>query len=81
MKGYMTLGEASEKWGITARQLNTYCLKDQIPGVERAGRVWLIPENASKPIDSRVTTGEYKDWRKKYGKNKEKTKLKTKQEM
>ena len=68
MKGYMTLGEASQKWGITTRQLNTYCLKNLIPGTERAGRVWLIPENAIKPRDARVTTGEYRNWRKKHGK-------------
>ena len=71
MKGYMTLVEASEKWGITTRQLNAYCLKNKIPGTERAGRVWLIPEDAEKPVDTRVKTGEYRNWRKKYGKSKE----------
>ena len=71
MKGYMTLSEASEKWEITTRQLNAYCLKGLIPGTERAGRMWLIPEDAERPIDTRVKSGKYKNWGKKYGKNKE----------
>ncbi len=71
MKGYMTLVEAGEKWEVSPRLLNTYCLKGRITGAERAGRIWMIPESAEKPIDLRVRSGSYKGWRKKYSKNKE----------
>ena len=30
MDGYMTLREASEKWGITARMINYYCSSGRI---------------------------------------------------
>lgn len=30
----------------------------------KIGRMWVIPQDAERPIDGRVT-GEYKDWRKK----------------
>ena len=43
---YMTLREASEKWGISPRQINYYCSEGRIPGAEKMGRVWLIPKDA-----------------------------------
>lgn len=66
MKGYMTLIEAGEKWNVTPRLLNTYCLNGRIKGAERVGRAWVIPENANKPSDLRIKTGAYKGWRQKY---------------
>ena len=50
---YMTLREASEKWGISPRQINYYCSEGRIPGAEKMGRVWLIPKSAIKPADGR----------------------------
>ena len=38
---YMTLREAGEKWGISPRQINSYCSDGRIPGAEKMGRVWL----------------------------------------
>lgn len=29
---YMTLKEASEKWGVTPRRINYYCAGGRIPG-------------------------------------------------
>lgn len=35
---YMTLREASEKWGVSSRQINYYCVEGRIPGaVKMAG--------------------------------------------
>ncbi len=50
---YMTLKEASEKWGISSRQINYYCTDGRIPGAEKMGTVWLIPKDAEKPFDKR----------------------------
>lgn len=50
---YMTLKEASEKWNISPRMNNYYCSADRIPGAEKKGTVWLIPQDAEKPIDGR----------------------------
>lgn len=50
---YMTLKEASKIWGVTPRWVNYYCSAGRIPGAEKMGTVWLIPKNATKPLDGR----------------------------
>lgn len=50
---YMTLKEASEKWGITPRMINYYCANRRIPGAVKMASVWLLPKEAQKPIDAR----------------------------
>lgn len=54
MNGYITVQEAAEKWGITARQVQILCKTNRIVGATRMSRIWVIPENANKPtIDKR----------------------------
>ncbi len=50
---YMTLKEAGEKWGISARQINYYCSAGRIPGAVKMATLWLIPKTAKKPVDRR----------------------------
>lgn len=50
---YMTLKEASEKWGVSVRQINYYCAAGRIPGAVKMAGVWLIPKEAQKPLDKR----------------------------
>ena len=50
---YMTLKEASEKWGVSARQINYYCTAGRIPGAVKMATIWLIPKEAEKPVDRR----------------------------
>lgn len=50
---YMTLKEASKKWGITPRMINYHCANGRIPGAEKIASVWLIPKEAEKPTDNR----------------------------
>ena len=45
---YMTIKEASEKWGVSARQINYYCAADRIPGAVKMATLWLIPKDAQK---------------------------------
>ena len=40
------------------------CSERKIPGASKFGNAWAIPENAEKPVDGRITTGEYVNWRK-----------------
>ena len=54
---YMTLREASEKWGISIRQINYYCTEDRILGAVKMAGVWLIPKDAEKPADGRTRQG------------------------
>lgn len=39
----------SVKWGVSVRWVNQYILEGRIPGCERFGRVWAVPEDAVKP--------------------------------
>lgn len=72
IEGYMTIKEACEKWGLSNRWVNTMCHNGKIPGAQRFGDIWAIPSDVEKPSDDRrIKTGEYRGWRKKYGKNKE----------
>ena len=50
---YMTLKEASEKWGVTPRQINYLCAGGRIPGAVKMATIWLIPKDAEKPADRR----------------------------
>ena len=46
---YLTLKEASEKWGISSRQINYCCIDGRIPGAVKMAGVWLTPKEAEKP--------------------------------
>ena len=61
----MTSREKAEQWGVSPRWMQTLCTNGKIEGAVKFGHVWAIPVDAVKPIDGRVTTGQYKDWRKK----------------
>jgi len=53
MNGYITVRDAAEKWGVTPRQVQILCKKNRIEGATRMSRIWIIPENASKPTDNK----------------------------
>lgn len=53
MEGYLSIREAAEKWGVSERRINQYCSEGRIPGAERFGGSWAIPEGAEKPGDPR----------------------------
>ena len=38
---YMTLKEASEKWGVTPRRINYYCAAGRIPGAIKMATIYL----------------------------------------
>ena len=65
IENYTTVKEIAEKWGITARTVQSMCAEGKIEGVAKFGKVWAIPVDAVKPTDNRVTSGEYKNWRRK----------------
>ena len=69
MEGYMTIKEAAGVWGVTPRRIQVLCADGRIDGAMKFGRDWAIPKDAEKPVDKRVTTGEYRNWRKKKDKD------------
>lgn len=56
---YLSTFEVAEKWGISPRRVGILCNNDRIPGAQRAGSRWIIPEDAEKPTDARIKSGKY----------------------
>lgn len=52
---YIKVSKAAEKWGISARRVRILCAEGKIEGVVRKGNLYMIPENAGKPMDGRKT--------------------------
>ena len=56
MNGYITTQEAAKKWGVTSRQVQILCKENRVPGASRMSRIWIIPEDAKKPTNSKRTS-------------------------
>lgn len=50
---YISVSDAAEKFNISKRRVQLLCEQGRIEGANRMSGVWLIPENAQKPIDAR----------------------------
>lgn len=48
MKGYIKIQGAAKIWGISERRINALCLEGRIPGAEKFGNAWAIPDDAKK---------------------------------
>ena len=55
---FMTVKQASEKWGISDRRIRVLCSEGKISGAYREGRAWKIPMDAKKPADGRYKSRE-----------------------
>ena len=53
--GKMNAKEAALKWGISLRRVQEYCRTGRIIGAERLGKVWMIPVDAHRPEDRRMS--------------------------
>ena len=51
MNGYMKISEVTEKWGLSARRINTFCLEGRIEGAVKFGNTWAIPRDVKRPKD------------------------------
>lgn len=50
---YIKVSEVAEKWGISARRARILCAEGKVEGVIRKGKLYMVPENALKPLDGR----------------------------
>lgn len=50
---YISIKEATEKWGISDSRVRVLCREGRIEGAVKIGRNWAIPSNVAKPIDGR----------------------------
>lgn len=56
---YITVKEASEKWNLSVRRIQTMCNEERIFGAVRFSGVWAIPSETEKPVDHRIKSGKY----------------------
>ena len=56
---FVTVKQATEKWVLSERRLQTICNGGMIPGVIKFGRVRAVPSDAEKPVDKRIKSGKY----------------------
>lgn len=51
---YLTVRETAEKWNISIRMVQQFCMQGRIPGAQKFGKSWAIPAHAEKPGPPRV---------------------------
>ena len=51
---YLTVRETAEKWNISPRLVQQFCIARRIPGARKFGKSWAIPADAEKPRDPRL---------------------------
>lgn len=52
---YVSAKETAEKWKITRRRVQLLCEHGRIEGAFKLSDVWVIPTDAKKPADGRLT--------------------------
>lgn len=50
---YLSVAQASQKWGISVRQVQRLLALSRVPRARKYGRSWMIPNDAEKPADPR----------------------------
>ena len=67
IEGYKTVNELAAEWGVNPRTIQTMCNDGRIPNAKKFGKAWALPESTEQPVDGRIKTGKYKNWRRKKG--------------
>ncbi len=52
---YISVKEASVKFGLSERRIQKLCEDNRIKGCQMVSGVWLIPSSAKKPTDERIS--------------------------
>lgn len=52
---FVSAKEKSEEWGISLRRVQKFCEQGRVHGVQRLGKIWLIPKEAERPADLRYS--------------------------
>lgn len=55
-----TCREIAANWNVTVRTVTNMCKKGKIQGAYKRGKYWYIPDDATKPVDGRLLSGEYR---------------------
>lgn len=60
----LSASEYAAQHGISHVRVRQLLQQGRIEGAFKVGNRWIVPANAALPTDGRVTTGEYRNWRK-----------------
>lgn len=58
---FLKIEEIAAKWELSPRAVQILCKEGKIVGAQRFGRAWMIPEDATRPIDRRTRAGRVLD--------------------
>lgn len=61
---YLTVSQYAKKTGKDSGNIRRMLISGRLDG-KKLGNQWVIPENAMYPLDARVKSGQYRNWRKK----------------
>ena len=56
---YIDVKTAASKWSLTERRITSLCRDGRITGAKKEGGIWLVPQDAEKPMDGRKTKSIY----------------------
>ena len=49
---YITVSEAAQAWGVSARRIQQLCKSGELKGAKKQGRLWMVPSDASPALRS-----------------------------
>lgn len=52
--GYLSIQDISDKWNISKRRAQILCKEGRVDGAKMIGNIWVVPEDAERPIDART---------------------------
>ena len=50
---YKSASQMARRWNISQRRVQILCSENRITGAFKVGEIWVIPDNALKPVDLR----------------------------
>lgn len=59
MVKFISTTEAGKRWGLSNRRVAVLCTEGRIPGAQKIGNTWMLPEDSEKPNDARIKSGKY----------------------
>lgn len=54
-----TCMQAALEWNVSERTVTNWCQNGKITGAVKKSRAWLIPDDAQRPRDRRISSGKY----------------------
>lgn len=50
---FLSINEKAQEWNMSKRRIQILCKEERIGGAKMIGNMWVIPQDAKKPLDAR----------------------------